>query len=259
MNTKILVSLLVIGLTAAAIGGSMTGAFFSDTETSQGNTFTAGEIDLLIDSTCTYNGDPKEECSWELTDLEAQKFFNYADLKPGDYGENTISIHVDTNPAWGCVVLTKTSDDENGCNEPEIDDEPTCESDTDGELGANLNFMIWADICDDEDDAVPGDNIYQVECDELLTAGTADAISTVKWTLADAAENNVGGIDGEPLDPTKTYFIGAAWCLGTIEGDGYCNGLPIDNSVQTDSYTADISFEVVQARNNGKFLCNPVD
>ena len=68
MNTKILVSLLVIGLTAIAIGGGMTGAFFSDTETSSGNTFTAGAIDLQIDSTCHYNGGVCEcsdsSCTW---------------------------------------------------------------------------------------------------------------------------------------------------------------------------------------------------
>ena len=33
-----------------------TGAFFSDTETSQGNTFTAGAIDLLVDNESYYNG-----------------------------------------------------------------------------------------------------------------------------------------------------------------------------------------------------------
>ena len=39
---------------ALVVGG--TGAFFSDTETSSANTFTAGAIDLQIDSEQHYNG-----------------------------------------------------------------------------------------------------------------------------------------------------------------------------------------------------------
>ena len=52
---KIFISILTLGLLGLAIyGGSR--AFFSDTETSTGNTFTAGKIDLEIDHTKqTYN------------------------------------------------------------------------------------------------------------------------------------------------------------------------------------------------------------
>jgi len=50
MNKKILISLSVIGLVAAiVVGGTI--AYFSDTETSTGNTFTAGAIDLKVDNT----------------------------------------------------------------------------------------------------------------------------------------------------------------------------------------------------------------
>jgi len=48
MNTKILASLIVIGLVASTIGLG-TYAYFSDIETSTGNTFTAGTIDIAID------------------------------------------------------------------------------------------------------------------------------------------------------------------------------------------------------------------
>jgi len=47
MNKKILISLSVIGVVAAiAIGGTI--AYFSDTETSTGNTLTAGVIDIVV-------------------------------------------------------------------------------------------------------------------------------------------------------------------------------------------------------------------
>ncbi|MBL8158582.1 hypothetical protein JNK62_03565 [bacterium] len=47
--------MLIVGAGGAIVNG--TSAFFSDTETSQGNTFTAGAIDLKVDHTLqTYNG-----------------------------------------------------------------------------------------------------------------------------------------------------------------------------------------------------------
>ena len=52
---KILLSLAIIAVVGAVAVG-VTGAFFSDTETSTGNTFTAGAIDLKVDSEQHYNG-----------------------------------------------------------------------------------------------------------------------------------------------------------------------------------------------------------
>lgn len=48
MNTKILLSLLTIGLASAGLGYG-TFAFFSDTEQSTNNIFTAGDLDLTLD------------------------------------------------------------------------------------------------------------------------------------------------------------------------------------------------------------------
>lgn len=49
MNTKILLSLLTIGVASAGVGYG-TYAFFSDTESSTGNVFTAGTLDLALGS-----------------------------------------------------------------------------------------------------------------------------------------------------------------------------------------------------------------
>ena len=109
MNKKILVSLSVIGVVAAiVVGGTI--AYFSDTETSTGNTFTAGAIDLTIDNESYYNGVRSEGTSWQLADLIDQLFFNFSDLKPGDWGEDTVSIHVDNNDAWACVTFDNMVD-----------------------------------------------------------------------------------------------------------------------------------------------------
>ena len=254
MTKKILISLTVIGIVAAiAVGGTI--AFFSDTETSTGNTFTAGAIDLKIDSTCHYYQDGEDVgCkdasganfgTWELTDLEdgAHKFFAFNDVKPGDHGEDTISLHVYNNDAWACVTLGPLTNDDNGCNEPESKVDTTCEA-GEGELGDNLYFKIWADTCT-LNDAVAGDNIYQEGCDILLTEGPAngDPLSGVTWTLADSTGNVFD--DSGPLVGSNNYYLGVGWYIPSDVG----------NIIQTDSVSGDISFYVEQARNNPNFKC----
>jgi predicted ribosomally synthesized peptide with SipW-like signal peptide len=68
MNKRILISLGVIGVAAAAvIGGTI--AYFNDTETSTGNIFTAGSIDLKVDHYFqSYNGN---KCA-EYCEVSAQ-------------------------------------------------------------------------------------------------------------------------------------------------------------------------------------------
>ncbi len=146
---------------AVAVGGA-TYSFFSDTETSTGNTFTAGAIDLTVDSEQHYNNmvcveNPDEaignywwqpevgftpaaghypaagtvcDGTWAATDLGAQKFFNFSDIKPGDQGENTISLHINNNPAWACIDVTLTKNDDVTVTEPE--DAEVAELDTVG-------------------------------------------------------------------------------------------------------------------------------
>lgn len=177
MNTKILASMLLIGAVALAIGGGATGAFFSDTETSTGNTFAAGAIDLTVDSQQHYNGNvcqlvgstgqqtyqwvgnapyPKAGTScdgtWTATNLGAEhKFFNFNDVKPGDSGEDTISLHVDSNDAWVRLLIKDVTDLDNTCTEPEgksemkggNGNEVGC--DAVGELRQNLLFSVFAD------------------------------------------------------------------------------------------------------------------
>jgi len=62
MNKRILLSLGTLIVTGAVVVGG-TGAFFSDTETSTGNVFTAGEVDLKVNHTQQqYNGVDCQTC-----------------------------------------------------------------------------------------------------------------------------------------------------------------------------------------------------
>lgn len=282
---KILISAAMIAFVGAVVAGA-TGAFFSDTETSTGNTFAAGAIDLTVDSTQHYNGmvctanavgaqlpytwQPGDgaqqpyyppqgsECNgtWAATDLDngVYTFFNFNDVKPGDEGENTISLHINSNPAWACVDVDITKNDDMTCTEPELDVEDTnCVPDNgnnmDGELAQNIKFAAWLD---------DGDNVWEVGEPLLFsnkTGPASDVLGGKTYTLADSTT-------GTPLAGGTTSYIALAWCAGNqvINTDLnriICDGSGMGNEAQTDSMEASVAFRVEQSRNNGSFRCLP--
>ena len=207
---RLLLSLFTIGVVTTLVFG-ITQAFFSDTETSQNNVLAAGKLDLKIDNTSYLNHAVSPTTTWTLKDLTSSDlFFNFNDLKPGDEGEDTISIHVDDNDAWACMEMTLTKNDDNTCTEPELIDDPTCsEPNSDllnGELGGLLNFIFWTD---------DGDNVLEVD-EPIIASGSASTVLDSNIVLADSATNNVGGAIGDPLEGGQTYNIGKAWCFGTL-------------------------------------------
>lgn len=275
MKRRLLLSVAMLAVVGALAAGATTAIFF-DEEVSSGNTFTAGAIDLTIDNDSYYNGNENLGTTWlEPRNLDDGNgpanglylFFDFLDLKPGDWGEDTISLHVADNDSWLCVDVTLTSDNDNGCNEPEEGDGDTSCGDpglSEGELADAVNFIWWAD---------DGDNV--LESDETpLPSGPLGVLSvgeTATVALADS-ETNIWGDNG-PLPGDTTRYLGKAWCFGDMEldpvtpGDNsplvdpgfFCNGAPINNVTQTDSMTANLAFRAVQSRNNGDFICEPPD
>jgi len=251
---KILLSVLTIGIVAvAAVYGTQ--AFFNDTEKSTGNVFQAGALDLKVSSECHYFQDGEDvRCGdygdWEADDLTNQVFFHFTDLKPGDYGENTIDFYVDDNPAWMCANITIDSQDENGNTEPEgIDGEP-------GELGKYLELAWWKD---------DGDNIF--ESGETLLYGGPKTLeawlaitgsNSLPLTFADSVHNWTGTAGPILGGVANTQYLGVAWCFGdmTLTPSGLvCDGSEDQNDAQTDGVVGTLSFEAVQHRNNPNFLC----
>ena len=269
---KILLGLLVTG-TVGAVALAATSSFFSDTETSTGNVLQAGSIDLIIDNHSyidqTGNGLVENAgTTWRATDLTNQLFFNFTDLKPGDLGEDTISLHVDSNPAWVCADISLTANSDETCTEPEnaaVDGENgACVVETNGQngdLAQALNFIFWKD---------DGDNVLE-DGETVLTQGPASGIlDGAHWALFDSST-------GSPTDPEQVYWIGKAWCFGTlsenrvaqdtlggqptngpdVRGAGVtCDGAPVNNVAQTDLLRADVTFRAVQQRHNDPFYCD---
>ena len=256
---KILTSISIIGITAA-VALSATMSYFSDTETSTGNSFTAGTIDLEVGNMSYLNGQCSPNTSWLLSNLTDQLFFNFEDLKPGMEGEDTVSLHLNGNKAWACFDITLTGTPENICIEPEED--ATCGT-NDGELQNELQFVFWAD---------DGDNV--LEDDEYVFLGPIplSGFDGQPISLADSDFNVWTQSPGDPLSPeVPLYFIGKAWCFGdltldpveagfgmnpTIESGVICDGSGGTNITQTDGVVGNVSFYVVQSRNNSDFLCS---
>ena len=236
MNAKFLVSLMIIGLAAIGMitGGTMTGAFFSDTEVSENNTFIAGTLDLWLDmvlvngSIAVYNG-------------ENMQIFNVSDIKPGDRGEKTISLHVD-NDAWLCVYVNY-SEAENGCNEPEALEDSTCGVGDNAELDEEMNLLIWWDDgeidgwqcgktprCDS--DTYEGDNIYQPGYEDVYYNGTVSNLTTMSP-------------GPYPINASTVCYMGIEW---SVDSD-------VGNIIQGDSVVLNALFYAEQQKNNGNFTC----
>jgi predicted ribosomally synthesized peptide with SipW-like signal peptide len=131
---KILFGIMAIVLCIGLMGAAF--ASFSDTETSTGNTFTAGTLDLKIDS------NPSSAITdWVDSPVPTIQSINTAvgNLKPGDSFSSNVGIkNFGTIAGTPSFKLTVTADLENGANEPEalIDNSQT------GELSANVTLVL---------------------------------------------------------------------------------------------------------------------
>jgi len=302
----LLLSLLGLGVIGMVAGGA-TVAFYGDVERSTGNTFTAGGVELLVDSVSNYNnmvctdtdddgfGDVWQPAdgftpeaghypatgsacdgTWEETDLEdgVHKFFNFDDLKPGDFGGDTISLHVYDNPSWGRFRVENIVDTDNTCTDPEQSaEEGACvEGSGDGEVDNYLAFTAWVDHgaiagfqCGADGpnnagcaaDPTEGDGIYQstevfiiedetfAEFESFAFAPALAAAYTAFNCTEETGDTDYGECHGFAQDgrmvASATYYVATAWDLPLLE---------TGNDAQTDTFGADMVFEVEQHRNN---------
>lgn len=258
MTKKIIFSLSVIAATAVVVVGATT-AYFNDTETSTGNVFTAGAIDLTVDSFgAIYNGEDVNNASWSARDLTEEKFFTFEDIKPGDYGTRHISLHADDNPAWACLLVTDKEDEENDLNEAEEDAGDATEEK--GELSKYISVFGW------QDDDSNGE--YDPDDDEngLIVHGDPDfdllSFFDVFYDL-DIADSGSGTDPLPPTGPAATRNIGIAWCVGNqtvnhITGEISCDGSGVQDDAQSDSFSANVVLYAEQVRNNPNFKCSDV-
>lgn len=246
MKKIILSGSVVVAVAALVVGATI--AFFNDTETSTGNIFTAGSIDLKVDSFgAIYNGDDVDNASWPARNLTDEKFFTLEDFKPSDIYNRSISTHVASNPAWLCIGATNLDDKENEINEAEDDAGDT--TDPPGELSNNVHVLVWKEIIPD---------LQHTPDEPILADSFFDVFADVLAPLRDSTNGR------PPITPIETELIALSLCGGNhvingITGAVTCDGSAMGDQAQTDSLTADLVIYGEQHRNNPNFKCSDVD
>jgi len=260
MKFKNILFSLSIMAAAAAIVVAGTTAFFSDTETSSGNTFTAGAIDLQIKNQASYSAIPSYSQDWGFKDIDGELYFSFSDLKPGDWGENTVTLKVTSNDSYVCADVYGV-EEENGLVDPELELNDT---DASGELGKDLRFVWWVDDGDNKlEDAEtilfggPVSFFYMMS----VAANDIYAEDQLYLTLTDPT-HNIFGVVGQAFPGNTEKSLGIGWCFGDMAIDytqnaGFtCDGTNVSNMAQTDQIKdAVLSFSATQARNNASFTC----
>jgi predicted ribosomally synthesized peptide with SipW-like signal peptide len=136
-----------------------------------------------LDSPARTNGDVEGQ-----TTTSGDPLINLQDVKPGDFGEVTFSLHLCDNPGyiWMTGMLDEELTSENGVNEPESKDPDEKEGVV--ELLNELRTIIWYDFGTDYDedgypwegpysgDAAEGDNVQQNGEPNLIAQGSLRAV-----------------------------------------------------------------------------------
>jgi predicted ribosomally synthesized peptide with SipW-like signal peptide len=210
---KIIVSLSIMAMVAGVVIGA-TSAYFSDTETSVGNTFTAGTLDLKIDK------DPDGSVFDWVNDDDSNfpvmnNFWDLSNLKPGDSMRVIAGIN-NTGSVDGLanIGLKNLVDADNTLEEPE-----TAGS---GELSANVDVVV--------------------SYGDKSVIGDAWETWTSVWTGTLLEWSNLGA----NIDAIALLGVGVA----DVDTDYWVIDFSIDSSVgndiMTDTATFDIEFGLVQ-------------
>ena len=168
MSKKILASIVVVGILALAIGWG-TYSYFSDTETSSGNTFSAGTLDLKVDN----KDDPLDV------------FFNFTNVKPGDSGSRSVVLsNAGTLNGKAYIHFKNVVDNRGTTPEPE----PTPDE---GELSKNLKIKVSNGTA-----TVVEGFLYDIKCNSYLLgtiAGGGSLTVTIEWSIPSGVGNVIMG------------------------------------------------------------------
>jgi spore coat-associated protein N len=217
---KILISLMMIAMVGALVGGGVF-AYFSDTETTPA-TFTAGTLNLKVGA-----ADP----SVETIDI--------GPLKPTDTDNAATWLTRNDGSITGdlTVAISTVTNNENTRSEVEENAGDTTAGPTEGELGGLLKVAFWMDT-DKSGNWSSGD--YYLKSDG----------SKVSWasgsTLPAEAYDIVNNYDS--VIWTDVQNVAAGTDLGNfrVEYD-FPEGGSGDNVAQSDSCVFDITFALNQA------------
>jgi predicted ribosomally synthesized peptide with SipW-like signal peptide len=180
--------------------------------------------------------------------VEAGPVIDLDDVKPGDSGWATFSLHLFDNPGYLWMNGSLVEARENETTEPEREDgdevgsptEVSTSLDNDVELLDEIHVTVWYD--DDGDGVLDGD-------EQVLLGGNVDPLAnpTLRQVLTTLSTGNGIPLDGDTtaegrdcFPNSTTYYVGFHW------------ELPVDhaNQIQSDTVTFDLGFYAEQCRHN---------
>jgi hypothetical protein len=239
---------VTILLAVAALAATASMASPGDTFAT-GSSFTSQNLDLKIDSRAWYNGATVPGATWSLKNLVpgTDKFFNFSDVKPGDFGCNVVSIHAQKSDAYACLDFKNLKSLDNGQTEPEAAVDPN--GNASGELAAGTQMFGWIDT--------NGDGKYEPPSEKALF-GTASATTIMSDKTYAIGDSKSGG----SCKQDSTKYVGMCWCAGRLTvnsstGKMTCDGSTLGNAAQTDSFTVDVSIRAQPTSEDAKFTCAP--
>lgn len=202
---RILLSVLTISLVGAVTIGA-TGAYFSDTETSTGNTFTAGTIDLSKPT------------------VFAPFLVDYKPSETGYIGFSITNVGGNEMDVWKHIVSAVTAD--NGVNEPECVAYGGTWSDTTFCTGGTLN------------DAIDTVTLYDMWIEKSTTPNTVFNDGVDQWIIQESEGLHINDVvsnyiylgklaKGATLNVVQSYHM-----AGALTG----------NWAQSDTMTLNIEF-----------------
>ena len=223
MNKKILLSVMVITLASALIGGGIY-AVFSDVETSTGNTFTAGTLNLVPSTSGTGPGG-KYTVTAGGDGVNGNVVFE--ELAPSDSGSITWTLQNDGSLDGTLTMASDVTFDDNGTNEPE-DAVSGNNGGGDGDLDQYVGVRLRRDgsyILGDASNYVPFSDLEAVLDAESESLAASDTLTYVlQWEIASDVKG--AGADGK---------------FGTAD-----DVAEDDNIIQSDKATLDITFTLAQ-------------
>jgi len=216
---KIAKSVGVIVFVGAVVAGA-TGAFFSDTESSIGNVFTAGTVTLELQTiTHTYKDNVlPDPTGFTLNPpvVGQGPSFTFTDLKPLDWGTITGTLKNGANDTFVCARVTGVTDQNPFRN--------------------MLKFRTGTG---------PGGSFGDI----------VDAVSINEWFSPTPPVLNLPSL---PMLAGQSESVPLQYCFGTFIQGGGCELDPavVDyNAAQNQALSIDIEYYAVQQRNNEGFTC----
>jgi len=248
---KILGATAAVGVAGAGAGVG-TSALFSDEESFDDNSITAGELDLYVDYTTSVDQDGAGTGSTTGSGTiqgGVSGEYQIADVKPGDSGELEFDPKIVDNSGWVFVgSVDGVTDYENGRTEPEAE--------VDDSGGGNLN--------DGTNNGAPNGELSEaiqvtVKYNDP-NDGERELNNPADYTLADLLKELESGflLDGKPFsgDLTGTQPYPSSPNQSEQNGPGVVIEwevpTSVGNEIQSDAVEFDITFAALQSRNNGE-------